>query len=191
MKKNGEYAGVDEKFIPENEKYVDESILGNKEESKKKIYKTGKTIIIVYILIIVLMFVIPVGVGIWCFVAFNKSADNQFETFNNMSGGIISNIKGEIEKDNLEADVAKFNAGLTSLQGTQSKFFLSGYLDNIITKNKTYSNHTITVTYNDITTTEEDEIIKIKHSLKDGCEYEVSVDYDTNGYINRVKIMDI
>lgn len=191
MKKNGEYAGVDEKFIPENEKYVDESILGNKEESKKKIYKTGKTIIIVYIVIIVLMFVIPVGVGIWCFVAFNKSADNQFETFNNMSGGIISNIKGEIEKDNLEADVAKFNAGLTSLQGTQSKFFLSGYLDNIITKNKTYSNHTITVTYNDITTTEEDEIIKIKHSLKDGCEYEVSVDYDTNGYINRVKIMDI
>lgn len=191
MKKNGEYAGVDEKFIPENEKYVDESILGNKEESKKKIYKTGKTIIIVYIVIIVLMFVIPVGVGIWCFVAFNKSADNQFETFNNMSGGIISNIKGEIEKDNLEANVAKFNAGLTSLQGTQSKFFLSGYLDNIITKNKTYSNHTITVTYNDITTTEEDEIIKIKHSLKDGCEYEVSVDYDTNGYINRVKIMDI
>ena len=191
MKKNGEYAGVDEKFIPENEKYVDESILGNKEESKKKIYKTGKTLIIVYILIIVLMFVIPVGVGIWCFVAFNKSADNQFETFNNMSGGIISNIKGEIEKDNLEADVAKFNAGLTSLQGTQSKFFLSGYLDNIITKNKTYSNHTITVTYNDITTTEEDEIIKIKHSLKDGCEYEVSVDYDANGYINRVKIMDI
>lgn len=191
MKKNGEYAGVDEKFIPENEKYVDESILGNKEESKKKIYKTGKTIIIVYIVIIVLMFVIPVGVGIWCFVAFNKSADNQFETFNNMSGGIISSIKGEIEKDNLEADVAKFNAGLTSLQGTQSKFFLSGYLDNIITKNKTYSNHTITVTYNDKTTTEEDEIIKIKHSLKDGCEYEVSVDYDANGYINRVKIMDI
>mgnify|MGYP004617204417 CR=1 FL=1 len=191
MKKNGEYAGVDEKFIPENEKYVDESILGNKEESKKKIYKIGKTVIIVYILIIVLMFVIPVGVGIWCFVAFNKSADNQFETFNNMSGGIISNIKGKIEKDNLEADVAEFNAGLTSLQGTQSKFFLSRYLDNIITKNKTYSNHTITVTYNDITTTEEDEIIKIKHSLKDGCEYEVSVDYDANGYINRVKIMDI
>lgn len=191
MKKNGEYAGVDEKFIPENEKYVDESILGNKEESKKKIYKTGKTIIIVYILIIVLMFVIPVGVGIWCFVAFNKSADNQFETFNNMSGGIISNIKGEIEKENAKEEVIKFNNTLTNLQGTQSKFFLSGYLDNIITKNKTYSNHTITVTYNDITTTEEDEIIKIKHSLKDGYKYEVSVDYDTNGYINRVKIMDI
>ena len=191
MKKNGEYAGVDEKFIPENEKYVDESILGNKEESKKKIYKTGKTIIIVYILIIVLMFVIPVGVGIWCFVAFNKSADNQFETFNNMSGGFLSTIIYQIKKENAEFDVTEFNNNLSSLQGTQSKFFLSGYLDNIITKNKTYSNHTITVTYNDTTTTEEDEIIKIKHSLKDGYKYEVSVDYDANGYINRVKIMDI
>ena len=37
MKKNGEYVGVDEKFIPENEKYVDESILGNKEETEEKI----------------------------------------------------------------------------------------------------------------------------------------------------------
>ena len=31
MKKNGEFVGVDEKFIPEDEKYVDESLLGNKE----------------------------------------------------------------------------------------------------------------------------------------------------------------
>lgn len=191
MKKNGEYAGVDEKFIPENEKYVDESILGNKEESKKKIYKTGKTIIIVYIVIAILMIVVPIGIIIGVFSIFNKSADNQFEKFNNMSGGMLSNIKSEIEKENAKEEVIKFNNTLTSLQGTQSKFFLSGYLDDIITKNKTYSNHTITVIYNDITTTEEDEIIKIKHSLKDGYEYEVSVDYDTNGYINRVKIMDI
>lgn len=35
MKKKGEYVGIDEKYVPENEKYVDESLLGNKEETKK------------------------------------------------------------------------------------------------------------------------------------------------------------
>ena len=49
MKKNGEYVGVDEKFIPEDEKYVDESLLEIKEESTRKIKKTAKTIVIGYI----------------------------------------------------------------------------------------------------------------------------------------------
>ena len=35
MKKNGEFVGVDEKFIPEDEKYVDESLVGDKEKAKK------------------------------------------------------------------------------------------------------------------------------------------------------------
>ena len=39
MKKNSEYVGVDEKFIPEDEKYVKDSVLGNREESKNKIKK--------------------------------------------------------------------------------------------------------------------------------------------------------
>ena len=44
MKKNGEYVGVDEKFIPEDEKYVDGKVVENKEKSKenaKKILKIG------------------------------------------------------------------------------------------------------------------------------------------------------
>ena len=184
MKKNGEYVGVDEKFIPENEKYVDESVLGDKEERKKKIYKTGKTVIIVYILIFVLLIVLPAGLGIWYF-------NNQFEKIENVGGGLISSIIYKIKKEDDEFDVIEFNNSLTSLQGTQSQFFLSRYLDEIITKNKTYKNHTITVTYNEITTSDEDEIIKIKHSLKEKCKYEVSLDYDEKGYINRVKIMDI
>ena len=41
MKKNGEFVGVDEKFIPENEKYVDESLLGDKENAKKVAKRFG------------------------------------------------------------------------------------------------------------------------------------------------------
>lgn len=37
MKRKGDFVGVDEKFIPEDEKYVDESLLGDQEKSKRKI----------------------------------------------------------------------------------------------------------------------------------------------------------
>ena len=53
MKKNSEYVGVDEKFIPENEKYVNDSILGSKEESKKKMKKALK-----------------IGLGVWAIWVF-------------------------------------------------------------------------------------------------------------------------
>lgn len=66
------------------------------------------------------------------------------------------------------------------MQGTQSKFMLSSYLDKIVTSNKTNSNHIITVIYKEKTTTTEDGIVEIKHSLNDNIKYEVSLDYDTN-----------
>ena len=49
MKKNGEYVGVDEKFIPENEKYVDYSILGSKQESKQKIKKARNNLALLWV----------------------------------------------------------------------------------------------------------------------------------------------
>lgn len=64
MKKNSEFVGVDEKFIPENEKYVDESLLGNKEESRTKIKKFTKKFVIGYIIFIVLIFAAIIGFGI-------------------------------------------------------------------------------------------------------------------------------
>ena len=38
MKKNGQYVGVDEKYIPEEEKYVDESLLGPTSEIRAVSY---------------------------------------------------------------------------------------------------------------------------------------------------------
>jgi len=77
------------------------------------------------------------------------------------------------------------------MQGTKSKFMLSSYLDKIVTNNKTNSNHKISVVYNEKNTTIEDEIVEIKHSLKENTEYEVSLDYDVNGYIYKATIKDI
>ena len=57
MKKNGNYVGIDEKFIPEDEKYVDPCLeMSNKE--RKKMSKTiinGQIIFMVAIFIVVIV----------------------------------------------------------------------------------------------------------------------------------------
>ena len=57
MKKNGNYVGVDEKFIPEDEKYVDEfSEVSNTERKKMtKAIISGQMIFVVAIFIVVIV----------------------------------------------------------------------------------------------------------------------------------------
>lgn len=57
MKKNGNYVGVDEKFIPEDEKYVDESSEVSNTERKKmtKAIISGQMIFVVAIFIVVIV----------------------------------------------------------------------------------------------------------------------------------------
>lgn len=64
MKKNGQYVGVDEKYIPEDETYVDDTInselknyIGNK-ENRQKIKKIGKNVLIGYIIFGSIIFII-------------------------------------------------------------------------------------------------------------------------------------
>ncbi len=73
MKKNAEYVGVEDEFIPEDEKYVDESLLGDKEESNRKIKKTAKSVIIVYIIFAVMMFAMAIGIIIFTISSFGKA----------------------------------------------------------------------------------------------------------------------
>ena len=86
MKKNGEYVGVNEKFIPEEEKYVDESILGNNAETQEKIkgyakkgLKTVKKIGIGYLCFLGVMFVLIIGIIIFGFTILNNARKNQDE----------------------------------------------------------------------------------------------------------------
>ena len=67
MKKNSEYVGVDEKFIPEDEKYVKDSVLGNREESKNKIKKGLKIGLGVYAIWVLLAIVFLVVVVVLIF----------------------------------------------------------------------------------------------------------------------------
>ena len=177
MKKNGEYVGVDEKFIPEDEKYVDESLLGNKEESTRKIKKVAKGIGIGYLVFLSIIIIMIVGSFIFVGSMFFKAR----KTADNIAGSVSSQINKQ--------DVDSFNLEYTYLQGEQRG---ADYrIDKIITNNKTNREHIITVVYNGISATTEDEIISIKKLLDKWTNYYYSVDYDSNGYINRVTIKDI
>ena len=61
-------------------------------------------------------------------------------------------------------------------------------LDNVVTSIKKNADHLITVTYGAITTSNTDEITTLKKQLDSTSKYEVSFDYDSNGYINKVTI---
>ena len=92
-------------------------------------------------------------------------------------------------RDSFEID--SFNTPYETDAGKRTGFFIVGTLDDIVTNNKTNKSHIITVVYNDITTTEEKEIKEIRNKLSDRKDYDVSLDYDSNGYVNKYTIEDI
>lgn len=197
MKKNGEFVGVDEKFIPEDEKYVDESLLGNKEETKEKVKKVAKGIGIGYLCFIGFIVILTIGIMIFGFTMFNKTMNIFTETKDQIldTDDKINSIKdsynGQVSDMEEKSNISSFNNTLEMYSGTKYGSFVISLLDQVVTSNKTNSEHIITVVYKETTTTSEDDIAEIKHGLDKFVEYEVSLDYDANGYINKVTVKDI
>lgn len=103
--------------------------------------------------------------------------------------GIEQEVNSKQEETKKERP-AVFNSGLTYAEGTKATIFVENILDTVVTKNKLNKDMLITVVYKKKTTTDVDEIKKIKKSLKQWSEYEVSVDYDDEGYITKITIED-
>ena len=85
--------------------------------------------------------------------------------------------------------VSSFNSPFTYSNGTQSGIFVANILDKAIDSNKKNSDHQIYIKYNDLKTNKENEIINIKDELERYSKYEVSIDYDNDGYVNYIKII--
>ena len=156
MKKNGEFVGVDEKFIPEDEKYVDESLVGDKEKAKKVEKRFGIGYLAIMFLPIV-FFIIMLIV-----------------------------MTGHFKNGN------KVNYHFEQYQGTNDGWEVRRVLDNVVTNNKT-NEDVVTVVYNDIVATSEDDIVAIKYQIVDSGfkEYELSIGYDKKGRTNKITIKDI
>ncbi len=86
-------------------------------------------------------------------------------------------------------DKDKFNDQFEMHSGKQPKFFVEDLFDDVSTNNKKNSDKKITVIYNEITTSDSDEITDLYDKLEDK-DYKVVLDYDDKGYIDKITLKD-
>lgn len=99
-----------------------------------------------------------------------------------------------MEESDLKFDKNSFNSNYTFYSGTQPGQNVSMLIDNIINKNKTEKDHLVELTFDNTSYgTDSDNIKQTKNMIQtfkgyDIQYYEVSMDYDDNGYVNKVTI---
>ena len=106
----------------------------------------------------------------------NGIFDNIFDKFEDTIGGY-----SDFEK-------SSFNSTFEMYVGTERGNSVSRLIDKVITNNKTNDKHIITVAFDNVKSTDSDEIRNIKKSLGDWTEYEVILDYDEDGFVNLITI---
>lgn len=100
----------------------------------------------------------------------------------------------DMEESDLKFDKNSFNSNYTFYLGTQPGQSVSMLIDNIINKNKTEKDHLVELTFDNTSYgTDSDNIKQTKNMIQtfkgyDIQYYEVSMDYDDNGYVNKVTI---
>ena len=151
----------------------DQLKLGQNNSPKKK--DGGNRKLVLYILIIILVMAI---VTLVIRLAIDKK-ENKNNIFNKF--GEIFDI-GNYSK-------TEFNSKFEFKTGTQSGFFLSSLIDDVITSNKKNKDQKIEVIFlNENYGTDANKVLTIKSKIKDSTNYEITLDYDTDGYINKITI---
>lgn len=121
MKKNSEYVGVDEKFVPEDERYVKDSVLGSREEAKNKIKKGLKIGLGAYAIWVLLAIVFLVVVVVLIFNYSKKMNQQIFDMFDSVTEQMTD------ETQNKEDTVDKMNEmkDVTNIMGTMMDDFMN------------------------------------------------------------------
>ena len=202
-------SGVDEKFKPNEEEKKEENLgskiandannaydkardymsdKDNQEKMKnagKKGLKIAKGIGIGYLIFIGLVLV---GVITIFIVVISKmfTTEKTTDDLRNKANNIIETVEDNIT----EAKSDKFNYDLETYVGTRTGLEISSLIDDVVLKVKKNTDHKITFVYNNTTTSVPDEMIKLKSNFDTKKEYEVTFDYDKDGYINKLTIFD-
>ena len=118
------------------------------------------------------------------FDRFSETRDNFDSDFDEE----YNEIKNKIKQSQKEQEIASFNSKFEMRAGTQSGFFITHLIDDVITSNKTKKDHIITVTYDGVSTQDEEAIRGFKSKFESNKKYEVILDYDENGYVNSITL---
>lgn len=127
----------------------------------------------------------------------NKISSNQITTNNQESFNNGNNMNNQNTTNNQsvnsgisQIEIMQFNGVIEMNKGTKDKFFITGLLDEIISSNQKNPNRIILLEYNEIITSDAEEIRNIKYNLN-AKKYEVILEYDDDGFINKVILRKI
>lgn len=139
-----------------------------------------------WLLVVLLLIAIAIVI-----VLLNKLIIDHNEKKNRSSNGISDIINNQMEKGNEMLDqfeIDSFNSKFELRVGQNYGSSVMRTLDDVITNNKKNKDHVLTVVFEDLSTTDPEEIKKAKKNLDEWTKYEVSVDYDENGYVYKITI---
>lgn len=137
--------------------------------------KPRKWLVVILILIVLAISVVLINK----IVTDRKSKEDKKENTSILDKLNIDNIGNTIKKE-------EFNSKFERHTGSQSGFFLEDMFDILITHNKKYQDNKVVLKYNEINTTDPEEIKNVKSNIKNGDKFEVSINYDENGYVNEI-----
>ena len=125
----------------------------------------------------------------------NKIFDDALNTYKDAVNGVENNDSNNTAEEIIDKftniiDKASYNFELESYKGTQDGEDIKELIDTITELIEKYESHPITIIYNDINTTNKDEINNLKSQFDNEKEYNVSFNYDENGYISQITITE-
>ena len=186
---------VDE-LINESEEVVDQNPIIEDQPIEDKAPKKNKAIFFIVgaLIIVVILILVKLFSGIFMINKIKDEGINTQESIIERFFGIFDkafdfaeqNMDSINETDN-KIKVGQFNGALEIYSGTNMGTGVKSVLDSVITNNKK-QDRKITVKYMEIVTQNEQEIKNIKQDIKTHSEYEVSFEYDDDGYINEAII---
>ena len=164
------------------EPIIEDQAIGNQNSKNNKVF-----IIIVIALVAVL---IIIGFRIFsAFTAlnfFNKTV-NSVTSITDEQENVFGKMFNMVFKGFDEVNIRRFNGTLELYVGSNSGNLVKSLLDKVITNNKT-EDRKITVKYYETETQDTTTIKNMKMGLEDFDDFEVSFEYDKDGYIYEVTI---
>lgn len=202
---------VDNLLNEEEVKFEDKKISEGNEQKNKKIVIIILVVLVALSIIAIIVYssIISSFKGIFNGI-FNIGKENQESAFNVIDKvtSLVGEQLDEVKNNSLELQNQKdeqmqgitesddyernwLNDVLEMYVGTKNGTTVSIAIDKIVTNNKKYKDQAIVVTYQGEKTAEATEIQEMKSKLDKWKEYEVSYEYDENGYIYQMDILDI
>lgn len=107
------------------------------------------------------------------------------------SNSFADNITDKINEGFSQITTKTFNSSFEMYNGTESSVSVKYLLDAVGMNNKKNSDHQIEIAYKDIITKDPEKIKNLKSNFTTSFDYEVSLDYDKDGFINKITIEEI